>query len=346
MDWDLKMPVSWDLPDLEHDAAMPQPPPIAATAAAASPAAASGIAAAATAAPPHAAATRGAPSRAECSVDLKLGGLGEFGAVADGTKEPAAAATATAAPSAPSASPMKRPRSGPGGAAGAQCPSCAVDGCKADLSKCRDYHRRHKVCEAHSKTPVVVVAGREMRFCQQCSRYIRTVQQFQPKAIPSHPIPSQFASFQLGKRRCNCMRLIASTKGRLLELSPWELLLPYQSTNPLIDVSHFFPQLFLFTADCSLPFPLFKVKNAKSFLSLGLPLSFFASDSLANLSPTVTDMMNLSLAITSSIQLPEWACLASRMHCFTFPGSTFSAFSYERTPIFSLFPFSMSTSIT
>uniref|UniRef100_A0A453L8E0 SBP-type domain-containing protein n=1 Tax=Aegilops tauschii subsp. strangulata TaxID=200361 RepID=A0A453L8E0_AEGTS len=50
-------------------------------------------------------------------------------------------------------------------------PSCAVDGCKADLSKCRDYHRRHKVCEAHSKTPLVVVAGREMRFCQQCSRF-------------------------------------------------------------------------------------------------------------------------------------------------------------------------------
>ncbi|XP_066399729.1 squamosa promoter-binding-like protein 18 isoform X2 [Miscanthus floridulus] len=164
MDWDLKMPVSWDLPDLEHDAAVPPPPPIAATAAAAaaSPAAASGIATTA-AAPSPAAAPRGAPSRAECSVDLKLGGLGEFGA-ADGTKEPAAAAS-------PSASPMKRPRSGPGGAAGAQCPSCAVDGCKADLSKCRDYHRRHKVCEAHSKTPVVVVAGREMRFCQQCSRF-------------------------------------------------------------------------------------------------------------------------------------------------------------------------------
>ena len=47
-----------------------------------------------------------------------------------------------------------------------------MDGCKADLSKCRDYHRRHKVCEVHSKTLVVVVAGREMRFCQQCSRYI------------------------------------------------------------------------------------------------------------------------------------------------------------------------------
>uniref|UniRef100_A0A0E0F5Z9 SBP-type domain-containing protein n=1 Tax=Oryza meridionalis TaxID=40149 RepID=A0A0E0F5Z9_9ORYZ len=37
-------------------------------------------------------------------------------------------------------------------------------------SRCRDYHRRHKVCEAHAKTPVVVVAGQEQRFCQQCSR--------------------------------------------------------------------------------------------------------------------------------------------------------------------------------
>jgi hypothetical protein len=83
------------------------------------------------------------------------------------TKE-STSATATS-----SASPMKRPHSGPGGAGGAQCLSCVVDSCKADLSKCRDYHRRHKVYEAHSKTPVVVVvAGREMRFCQQCSRYI------------------------------------------------------------------------------------------------------------------------------------------------------------------------------
>jgi len=136
MDWDLKMPVSWDLADLEHDAV----PAIAAAAAAAAPpaAASSGIAAAA-------ASACGAPSRAECSVDLKLGGPGEFGA-ADRMKEPAAPVPAGAA--APSASPMKRPRSGAGGA---QCPSCAVDGCKADLSKCRDYHRRHKVCEAHSK---------------------------------------------------------------------------------------------------------------------------------------------------------------------------------------------------
>uniref|UniRef100_A0A0D3H8P6 SBP-type domain-containing protein n=1 Tax=Oryza barthii TaxID=65489 RepID=A0A0D3H8P6_9ORYZ len=92
MDWDLKMPVSWDLAELEHNAVPP------------------------------------------------------------------------------STSTLKRPRGG-GGGGGGQCPSCAVDGCKADLSKHRDYHRRHKVCEPHSKTPVVVVSGREMRFCQQCSRF-------------------------------------------------------------------------------------------------------------------------------------------------------------------------------
>ncbi|WRX13512.1 SBP domain - like 6 [Theobroma cacao] len=54
---------------------------------------------------------------------------------------------------------------------GNQVPSCLVDGCTADLSKCRDYHRRHKVCEVHSKTPKVTIRGQEQRFCQQCSRF-------------------------------------------------------------------------------------------------------------------------------------------------------------------------------
>ena len=93
-----------------------------------------------------------APSRAECFVDLKLGGLSDFGVAVDQMKEPAVPASAGAAAAVvPSASPMKRPRTGASGTGGAQCPLCAVDGCKADLSKCRDYHRRHKVCEAHSK---------------------------------------------------------------------------------------------------------------------------------------------------------------------------------------------------
>ncbi|KAK9675372.1 hypothetical protein RND81_11G003800 [Saponaria officinalis] len=54
---------------------------------------------------------------------------------------------------------------------GSQMVSCLVDGCKADLSKCRDYHRRHKVCEMHSKTSRVTIGGHEQRFCQQCSRF-------------------------------------------------------------------------------------------------------------------------------------------------------------------------------
>lgn len=48
---------------------------------------------------------------------------------------------------------------------------CLVDGCSSDLSKCREYHRRHRVCESHSKTPVVIIKGRDQRFCQQCSRF-------------------------------------------------------------------------------------------------------------------------------------------------------------------------------
>ncbi|CAN1838353.1 Squamosa promoter-binding-like protein 13B [Linum perenne] len=67
---------------------------------------------------------------------------------------------------------------------GTQVPSCLVDGCTADLTKCRDYHRRHKVCELHSKTARVFIRGQEQRFCQQCSRF--------------HPL----GEFDDGKRSC------------------------------------------------------------------------------------------------------------------------------------------------
>ncbi|KAB2088329.1 hypothetical protein ES319_A04G168500v1 [Gossypium barbadense] len=48
---------------------------------------------------------------------------------------------------------------------------CQVEGCNLDLSSARDYHRKHKVCENHSKSPKVIVSGLERRFCQQCSRF-------------------------------------------------------------------------------------------------------------------------------------------------------------------------------
>ncbi|KAK8956996.1 Squamosa promoter-binding-like protein 15 [Platanthera zijinensis] len=78
---------------------------------------------------------------------------------------------------------IKRVRSGsPGNATG--YPMCQVDDCKADLSNAKDYHRRHKVCELHSKTAKALVGRQMQRFCQQCSRF--------------HPL----TEFDEGKRSC------------------------------------------------------------------------------------------------------------------------------------------------
>ncbi|CAL9165557.1 unnamed protein product [Musa hybrid cultivar] len=48
---------------------------------------------------------------------------------------------------------------------------CQAEGCGIDLSHAKHYHRRHKVCEFHSKASIVIVAGLSQRFCQQCSRF-------------------------------------------------------------------------------------------------------------------------------------------------------------------------------
>lgn len=50
-------------------------------------------------------------------------------------------------------------------------PCCQVEGCNLDLTSAKEYHRKHRVCESHSKSPKVVVGGIERRFCQQCSRF-------------------------------------------------------------------------------------------------------------------------------------------------------------------------------
>ncbi|XP_073119246.1 squamosa promoter-binding-like protein 1 [Henckelia pumila] len=48
---------------------------------------------------------------------------------------------------------------------------CQVEDCKADLSNAKDYHRRHKVCDVHSKATKALVGNVMQRFCQQCSRF-------------------------------------------------------------------------------------------------------------------------------------------------------------------------------
>jgi hypothetical protein len=58
------------------------------------------------------------------------------------------------------------------GACSSSAPYCQVDGCHADLRNGRDYHKRHKVCEVHTKSTLVRIKNIEHRFCQQCSRSV------------------------------------------------------------------------------------------------------------------------------------------------------------------------------
>ncbi|KAJ9181746.1 hypothetical protein P3X46_005806 [Hevea brasiliensis] len=48
---------------------------------------------------------------------------------------------------------------------------CQVEDCRADLTNAKDYHRRHKVCDMHSKASKALVGNVMQRFCQQCSRF-------------------------------------------------------------------------------------------------------------------------------------------------------------------------------
>lgn len=85
-------------------------------------------------------------------IDLKLGRLADCNY--DATKSDKVAKRARS-----SASPTQKP-------------ACQVYGCNMDLSSSKEYHKRHKVCDAHSKTARVIVNGIEQRFCQQCSRFV------------------------------------------------------------------------------------------------------------------------------------------------------------------------------
>ncbi|KAI3757031.1 hypothetical protein L6452_04564 [Arctium lappa] len=109
--------------------------------------------------------------------------------------------------------PSKRVRSGSpggGGGGGGNYPMCQVDNCKEDLSAAKDYHRRHKVCEVHSKSGKALVGKQMQRFCQQCSRF--------------HPL----SEFDEGKR--SCRRRLAGHNRRRRKTQPEDvashLLLP------------------------------------------------------------------------------------------------------------------------
>ncbi|XP_065881441.1 squamosa promoter-binding-like protein 14 [Euphorbia lathyris] len=98
----------------------------------------------------------------------------------------------------PVSRPNKRVRSGSPGTA--TYPMCQVDNCKEDLSTAKDYHRRHKVCEVHSKSSKASVGKQMQRFCQQCSRF--------------HPL----SEFDEGKR--SCRRRLAGHNRRRRKTQP------------------------------------------------------------------------------------------------------------------------------
>ncbi|KAG8371871.1 hypothetical protein BUALT_Bualt12G0008000 [Buddleja alternifolia] len=105
-------------------------------------------------------------------------------------------------------SPAKKGRTGV--VQGGQPPRCQVEGCQVDLSDAKAYYSRHKVCGMHSKSPKVIVAGLEQRFCQQCSRF--------------HQLPE----FDQGKR--SCRRRLAGHNERRRKPPPGSLLSPRYGT--------------------------------------------------------------------------------------------------------------------
>ncbi|XP_057479875.1 squamosa promoter-binding-like protein 13A isoform X2 [Actinidia eriantha] len=137
MDWNLKTP-SWDLSEFEQETS----PNIGSVSGSSS--------------------YGGQEMKGDFSVDLKLG------RVANVVNESADNLQVPSVPKMVSL-PPKRARAVNNGVL--QIASCLVDGCQADLSSCREYHRRHKVCEKHSKTAEVTIGGNKQRFCQQCSRF-------------------------------------------------------------------------------------------------------------------------------------------------------------------------------
>ncbi|KAF7806283.1 squamosa promoter-binding-like protein 6 [Senna tora] len=101
----------------------------------------------------------------ESLIDLKLG---RFHDPRDAALDSTFSKGTPILSSSESSAPTKRIR---GSGFQSQTAYCQVYGCNKDLSASKDYHKRHRVCEVHSKTSKVIVNGIEQRFCQQCSRF-------------------------------------------------------------------------------------------------------------------------------------------------------------------------------
>ncbi|CAD6223719.1 unnamed protein product [Miscanthus lutarioriparius] len=124
------------------------------------------------------AANNGAPPPPHGVEDNNPAELAAVGGASSSSSRAAARRVAAAA-GASGSSPVASARSRGAGAAvaaaagggGGVGPSCQVERCNADMGVEKRYNRRHKVCDAHRKASVVLLAGLRQRFCQQCSRF-------------------------------------------------------------------------------------------------------------------------------------------------------------------------------
>ncbi|KAK1381626.1 Squamosa promoter-binding protein 15 [Heracleum sosnowskyi] len=110
-----------------------------------------------------------------------------------------------------------------------QVVSCLVDGCNSDLSRCRDYHRRHKVCELHSKTREVKIKGQGQRFCQQCSRFHSLVEFDEEKRSCRKRLDGHNK-----RRRKPQSELMHRTSAIFCSDQPGSTILSFSNPNPVI----------------------------------------------------------------------------------------------------------------
>lgn len=101
------------------------------------------------------------------TLSLKLGGSGSGNGNGSGSGNGSGCSTNSVEETV--SRPGKKVRSG--SPSGSSYPKCQVDDCSEDLSNAKEYHRRHKVCEGHSKSSKAMVGNQMQRFCQQCSRF-------------------------------------------------------------------------------------------------------------------------------------------------------------------------------
>ncbi|KAK3009664.1 hypothetical protein RJ639_013840 [Escallonia herrerae] len=91
------------------------------------------------------------------TIDLKLGRIAD-------QRDPRNLISSKISPNLYSAESCKQAKRGQMGNLSPSIAMCQVHGCKKDLSSFKEYHKRHKVCEVHSKTEKVIVKGVERRF--------------------------------------------------------------------------------------------------------------------------------------------------------------------------------------